>query len=442
MLDPICAPATPLLPSAVAIVRVSGPALGQTLQPLVQRLPPPREARLRVLAWDGFRERALVLFFPAPASYTGEDLAEFHLHGNPLLVKRFLEQLGRMGIRLAEPGEFTRRALLNGRQSLLEAEALRDLVNAATDTQVRQAQARAGALPSWVGQAKDALAPWLARAEASVDYGEEEGITLDLGAMRRELESLREVFHVEQDRAAAAGWLLDGIRVALVGRPNAGKSTLFNALAGADRAIVTEHPGTTRDVLDVRTQWAGLPLVLFDTAGLRTSEDPAERLGVARVRGVLEQADVILHLVPLGDPAPDPSILERLAPFQGKVLTVRNKADLGGALRSGTDAAAAEPRISALTGDLESLAAALRERFLGGRAPDACLGALATRRQRELLGELAAQMDLLFQLEQGSPPELAASVLQGAWGLLARLTGEDRAETALDRVFSGFCLGK
>jgi tRNA modification GTPase len=260
--------------------------------------------------------------------------------------------------------------------------------------------------------------------------------------MRRELESLREVFHVEQDRAAAAGWLLDGIRVALVGRPNAGKSTLFNALAGADRAIVTEHPGTTRDVLDVRTQWAGLPLVLFDTAGLRTSEDPAERLGVARVRGVLEQADVILHLVPLGDPAPDPSILERLAPFQGKVLTVRNKADLGGALRSGTDAAAAEPRISALTGDLESLAAALRERFLGGRAPDACLGALATRRQRELLGELAAQMDLLFQLEQGSPPELAASVLQGAWGLLARLTGEDRAETALDRVFSGFCLGK
>ncbi len=446
MLDPICAPATPLLPSAVAIVRVSGSGLGETLRPLVRRLPPPREARLRVLAWEGYRERALVLFFPAPGSYTGEDVAEFHLHGNPLLVKRFLEQLERMGIRLAEPGEFTRRALLNGRQSLLEAEALRDLVNAATDTQVRQAQARAGALPAWVGQAKDTLAPWLARAEASVDYGEEEGIALDLEAMRRELGSLRTMFHVEQDRATAAGWLLDGIRVALVGRPNAGKSTLFNALAGADRAIVTEHPGTTRDVLEVRSQWAGLPLFLFDTAGLRTSEDPVERLGVARVRGVLEQADLILHLVPLGDPAPDPGILERLAPFQGKVLTVRNKADLGGgpdgALPPGPDTRVTEPRIAALTGDLEPLAAALRERFLGGRAPDACLGALATRRQRELLGDLAAQMDLLFQLEPGSPPELAASVLQGAWGLLARLTGEDRAETALDRVFSGFCLGK
>ena len=433
MSDPICAPATPLLPSAVAIVRVSGDRLGARLRPLV--LPPPRQAALRTLAWDGFRERALVIFFPAPASYTGEDLVEFQLHGNPLLVKRFLEHLGRLGIRLAEPGEFTRRALLNGKQGLLEAEALRDLVNAATDTQLRQAQARCGGLPPWVAGAKAALAPWLARAEASVDYGEDEGIGLDLTALRAGLAPLKELFHVEQGRASAAGWLLEGIRVALVGRPNAGKSTLFNAMAGADRAIVTDLPGTTRDVLEVRVQWAGLPLLLFDTAGLRTSADPVERLGVARVRGVLEQADLILHLHPLGDPAPDPELLERLAPFAGKVLTVRNQADLGGP-------ATGEPCISALRGELEPLAAALRERFLGGRAPDACLGALATRRQRELLDELVTQMDLLFLLEPGAPPELAASALQGAWGLLARLTGEDRAETALDQVFSGFCLGK
>ena len=440
MFDPICAPATPLLPSAVAIVRVSGPGLRARLASLVA-LPPPREARLRALAWDGYREKALVLFFPAPRSYTGEDLAEFHLHGNPLLVRRFLDHLGAIGIRLAEPGEFTRRSLLNGKQNLLEAEALRDLVNAATDTQVRQAQARAGAVPGWVVQAKAALAPWLARAEASVDYGEEEGIALDLEAMGRDLGPLRNLFHVEQGRAAAAGWLLEGVRLALVGRPNAGKSTLFNALAGADRAIVTELPGTTRDVLEARTQWAGLPLALFDTAGLRASEDPVERLGVARVRGVLEQADLILHLVPLPDPAPDPRILERLAPFASKVLTVRNMADLGGA-DPGAAAGAGEPRISALTGDLEPLAAALRERFLGGRAPDACLGALATRRQRDLLDELVVQMELVSRLEPGAPPELAASALQGAWGLLARLTGEDRAESALDQVFSGFCLGK
>ena len=434
MLDAICAPATPLLPSAVAIVRVSGPGLGLKLKSLVA-LPPPRLAALRTLAWDGFRERALVLFFPGPGSYTGEDLVEFQLHGNPLLVKRLLEHLARLGIRLAEPGEFTRRSLLNGKQSLLEAEALRDLVNAATDTQLRQAQARAGGLPDWVIRAMAALAPWLARAEASVDYGEEEGILLDLEALCSGLASLKELFHVEQARASAAGWLLDGIRIALVGRPNAGKSTLFNTLAGADRAIVTDLPGTTRDVLEVRAQWAGLPLLLFDTAGLRHSEDPVERLGVARVRGVLEQVDLIVHLVPLPDPAADPEILERLAPFAAKVLTVRNQADLGG--RPGV-----EPCISALKGELEPLAAALRDRFLGGFAPDACLGALATRRQRELLDELVLQMDLLFLLDVGAPPELAASALQGAWGLLARLTGEDRAESALDQVFSGFCLGK
>jgi tRNA modification GTPase len=434
MSEPICAPATPLLPSAVAIVRVSGPDLAGRLRPLLA-LPPARMAALRTLVWEGFRERALVLFFPGPGSYTGEDLVELQVHGNPLLVKRLLEQLGRMGIRLAEPGEFTRRALLNGKQSLLEAEALRDLVNAATDTQLRQAQARAGALPPWVAEAKAALAPWLARAEASVDYGEDEGISLDLKALRFGLDPLRALFHVEQARASAAGWLLDGIRVALVGRPNAGKSTLFNAMAGADRAIVTDRPGTTRDVLEVRAQWAELPLYLFDTAGLRHSEDPVERLGVARVRGVLEQADLILHLVPLPDPAPEPGILERLAPFAGKVLTVRNQADLGGA-------ATADPCISVPAGRLEPLARALRERFLGGMAPDACLGALSTRRQRELLDELVLQTELLFQLEAGAPPELAASALQGAWGLLARLTGEDRAESALDQVFSGFCLGK
>ena len=434
MSEPICTPATPLLPSAVAIVRVSGPDLAGRLRPLLA-LPPARLAALRTLVWEGFRERALVLFFPGPGSYTGEDLVELQVHGNPLLVKRLLEQLGRMGIRLAEPGEFTRRALLNGKQSLLEAEALRDLVNAATDTQLRQAQARAGALPAWVAEAKAALAPWLARAEASVDYGEDEGISIDLNDLRSGLDPLRALFHVEQARASAAGWLLDGIRVALVGRPNAGKSTLFNAMAGADRAIVTDRPGTTRDVLEVRAQWAELPLYLFDTAGLRHSEDPVERLGVARVRGVLEQADLILHLVPLPDPAPEPGILERLAPFAGKVLTVRNQADLGGA-------ATADPCISVPAGRLEPLARALRERFLGGLAPDACLGALSTRRQRELLDELVLQMELLFQLEAGAPPELAASALQGAWGLLARLTGEDRAESALDQVFSGFCLGK
>lgn len=432
--DPICAPATPLLPSAIAVVRVSGRGLGERLAPLV-RLPEPRRAALRRLRWEGYRERCLVLHFPAPDSYTGEDVVEFQLHGNPLLVRRFLEALGRLGIRSAEPGEFTRRALLNGKQGLMEAEALKDLVGAATDAQLRQAQARSGGAPEWVGRARALLGPWIARAEASVDYGEEEGIGLDLAALKADMASLARLFHVEQARASGARWLRDGIRIAIAGRPNAGKSTLFNALAGQDRAIVTDLPGTTRDVLEARAQWAGLPLFLFDTAGLRDAQDPVERLGVARVKDVLEEADLILHLVPLPDAAPDAEVLRRLEPYRGKVLVVRNQSDLGG---EGQGA----PRVSARAGDLDELAQALRERFLGGLAPDACLGALDTRRQRELLDELAVQMDLLLGLEEGAPPEIAASLLQGAWGLLARLTGEDRAETSLDEVFSGFCLGK
>ncbi len=433
-MDPICAPATPLLPSAVAVVRVSGVNLVERFQGWV-RLGAPRQAVLRWLRWEGFQERALVLYFPAPHSATGEDVVEFHLHGNPLLVRRFLEHLGRLGIRLAEPGEFARRALLNGKVSLLDVEALRDLVTAATDTQLRQAQAMAGGIPAWILEARRRLAPWVARAEAAVDYGEEEGLSLDLPALQTDLGRLREVFHVEHLRSEGARWLRDGLRVVLVGRPNAGKSTLFNALAGEDRAIVTDHPGTTRDVLEVRVDFVGLPLRIFDTAGLRRTEDPVERIGMERVVPVLGEADCILHLVPATDDGPDPAVTEILRPFEGRVLVVRTFADRGRVPEG-------EVGISARTGALEPLARALCERFLGGQAPEACLGALATARQRALLQDLLTQVDWLLGLPPDVPPELPASLLQGLWGLLARLTGEDRAESTLDALFSGFCLGK
>lgn len=429
--EPICAPATPLLPAAMAVVRVSGPGLRGVLAPLLA-LPEPRAASLRTLRWSGFRERSLVLFFPGPESYTGEDLVEFQVHGNPLLVQRLVGHLATLGIRLAEPGEFTRRALLNGKQDLLEAEALRDLVAAQTDTQLRLAQARAGVQPAWIAEARRLLEPWIARAEAAVDYGDEEGISLNMDDLFTELRPLGARFHVEQQRTRAARHLRDGLSLALVGAPNSGKSSLFNALAGEDRAIVTHLPGTTRDVLEVRCEWRGLPLRLFDTAGLRESEDPVEQLGVARVRPLLERCDLVLHLVPVGD-QPSPLALDLLLPLGGKTLEVRTFGDRL-QLPGGT--------IAAPLGELDHLEAELRERLLGGLGPDACLGALATERQADLLDELSRQLDLLLALERGCPPELPASLLQGAWGLLARLTGEDRAETALDALFGGFCLGK
>lgn len=429
--SPICAPATPPFPSAVAVVRISGLELPGRLAPLLS-LPPPRLASLRTLTWDGFSEKALVLFFPAPASYTGEDVVELQVHGNPLLVRRLVAHLGTLGIRLAEPGEFTRRALLNGKQGLLAVEAFRDLVAAETDAQIRLAQARAGAQPAWISEARQRLAPWMARAEAAVDYGEDDGILLNIKDLVLNLAPLLALFHVEQRRARAGHHLRDGIRLALVGRPNAGKSTLFNALAGEDRAIVTDLPGTTRDVLEVRCEWRGLPLRLFDTAGLRESEDLVERLGMERVGPVLESVDLVLHLVPAGEEA-SALTTSTLAPFRGKVLEVRTFAD---------QKASKGVAIAANLGDLDALETALNERLLGGLAPDACLGALATARQVELLNDLVHQVELLMGLEPGCPPELPASILQGAWGLLARLTGEDRADSALDALFSGFCLGK
>jgi tRNA modification GTPase len=405
--------------------------LAPFLAPLLA-LPEPRRASLRTLRWDGFSERALVLFFPAPNSYTGEDVVELQVHGNPLLVRRLLRHLGTLGVRSAEPGEFTRRALLNGRQGLLEAEALRDLITAETDTQVRMAEARAGAQPPWIAEAREVLIPWMAQAEAALDYGEDENIVLNLNDLTQDVAPLRARFHVEHVHSQAGQHLRDGLRLAVVGRPNAGKSTLFNALAGEDRAIVTDAPGTTRDVLEVRCEWRGLPLRLFDTAGLRNTEDPVERLGIARVGPVLEAADLVLHLVPSGE-EPSGMIQALLAPFQGKVMEVRTFSD-----KTPTLGVA----VAANLGDLDALERALQERLLGGLAPDACLGALASDRQVGLLGELAKQMDLLCDLSGGCPTELTASLLQGAWSLLARLTGEDRVEGTLDALFSGFCLGK
>ncbi len=421
-----------MLASAVAVVRASGMGLPGLLKGLVS-LPEPRRACLRTLRWDSFQERALVIYFPSPDSYTGEDVVEFHVHGNPVLVRRLLEHLGQRGIRIAIPGEFTRRAILNGRMGLLEAEGIKDLIDASSDVQIRQAQARVGVEPPWFSRVKNAIRPWVARVEATVDYGDDEELSLDLAALQADMEQIQRLFHVELTRSMAAHWIRSGISIAIVGRPNAGKSTLFNALAGEDRAIVTEIPGTTRDVLEISAEWRGLPLRLLDTAGLRETLDPVERLGVDRVQSVMAKADLILHLIPSIDQGPNPSIEQRLAPFKEKVMVVRNQGDLGTA-----DGIC----ISALKGDLDSLEQSLRHRFLGGLAIDACLGALDNARQRDLLVELALQINLILELDSKCPVEIPASLLQGAWGLLTRLNGADRSETTLDEVFSGFCLGK
>lgn len=435
MIDTICAPATPLVTSAVIIIRISGFELKEKLQPLVT-LPKPKQAALRTIKWDKYKDNALIIFFEKPKSYTGEDLVEIHLHGNPLLAKHLLDYLNSIGIRLAKPGEFTKRALLNGKQTLLDVETLRDLINATTDTQLRHTQAKIGGVPDWINYTKDVITTWLATAEADIDYGEDDNIILDIEKLKADLHPLKTLLNLEQKRSNAASWLTYGIKIAIIGPPNSGKSTLFNKLLGYDRAITANIPGTTRDILEARVDWAGLPLTLFDTAGLRHSKDPIESLGIERVYGLFEKVDLILCLIPITENTIDQKILNTLKPFLSKLIVINSKADLDNNARTN------HPCISSVNNNFNALVEVLQKRFLGDLSPDMCLGALATKRQREIVDEIIFQLEMISTLNNQSPSELAASALQGIWKLITDLTGEDRVDSTLDHIFSTFCLGK
>ena len=411
-------------PAAVAVVRVSGPRSAGALEALAGRLTEPRVATRANLSWRGDPlDRALVLRFPGPHSATGEDVAELHLHGGRAVVAAVLEALaGLDGLRPAEPGEFTRRAFENGRIDLAEAEGLADLLAAETESQRRAALAVAGgALSRRVESWRQRLLELAAALESALDFSDEgevgEAWPPGWGESRRAL-------------AAEIGALLsrppaerlrDGLRVVIAGPPNAGKSSLLNALAERDAAITSPLPGTTRDLIEAPVAIGGVPFVLVDTAGLRDSADAVETVGVERARASLEAADLILWL---GDPAD--------APGAERVIPVRSKCDLGG--RSGDDCAL---NVSAVTGEgLDALVAALAAR--AGKLLPAESDIAANARQRRALG------DALLRLEEADGPDMliAAEALRQARDELDRVTGRAGVEDMLDSLFGRFCIGK
>ncbi|HEX8528097.1 tRNA uridine-5-carboxymethylaminomethyl(34) synthesis GTPase MnmE, partial [Allosphingosinicella sp.] len=320
MSDTIFALSSGSPPAAIAIVRISGPGADRALEALGGTLPDPRRATvMKLRASNELLDEALVLRFPAPASATGEDVVELHLHGGRAVVAGVLEALAAIeGLRAAEPGEFTRRALLNGRVDLAEAEGLADLLASETQAQRRAALALAGgALSRQVEQWKGTILTLSAELEATLDFSDEGDVGPGLPAGWRE----------RVDSAAAElGCLLerppverlrDGIRVAVAGPPNAGKSSLLNALAGREAAITSDIPGTTRDLVEAPTAIGGTHFLLVDTAGLRESSDPIEKLGIERARSALAGADLILWLGPAGD-----------APQGAATIRVHTKADI------------------------------------------------------------------------------------------------------------------
>ena len=468
--DTIIARASGAGRAGVAVFRLSGPSARAIGARLCGALPPPRRAGLRrICGADGeLLDRGLAILFPAPASFTGEDVVELHLHGSVAVARAVLEAALAAGARPAEPGEFTRRALLNGRLDLAEAEGLADLIDSETAAQRKQALGLFGGRLSrlaegWRERLIDAAAP----LEASVDFPDEADIPVLIEAsavpairvLRAELEEFRST-------AARARSIREGVRIAIIGAPNAGKSSLLNRLSGDDRAIVSETPGTTRDVLAVRLDLGGVLATLFDTAGIRAdAADPIEREGMRRARQVADEADIRIMVVDVSR--------ETLAPIEAAALRpgdllVANKADLARRAQKwipvsrekarqnndliiGRDSeitpndlggafSLTDHRISALTGEgvdalVADLAIKAQAAMGDGDLP------VAHARHADAVSRAIAALD---RAEKMAPrqPELAAEDMRLAARALGEITGAVRTEDLLDRIFSRFCIGK
>lgn len=411
-------------PAAVAIVRTSGPGACPAAEALCGRLPDPRRASLMILrdpADGAVIDHALVVRFAAPHSATGEDIVEYQCHGGRAVVDRLLAVLAaRPGLRSAEPGEFTRRALVNGRIDLTAAEALADLVEAETELQRRSAIARGGMhqrIEGW----RQRLVALSARAEAGIDYvGDEDETAADVGALADAARDLAGEWREWLERPRVEP-LKDGVRVVVAGPVNAGKSSLINALSESERAIVTPVAGTTRDVIEVPLAIGGVPVVLVDTAGIRGSDDPVERIGVARARGEVEAADVLLWL---GTPED--------APAHGHLILVHPRADL-------PERRAAPERslaVSSVTGGgIDALLAAIAREATALLPPP---GRVALNRRQA--GELGAA----FAALEEAPDDLLllAEAFRHAVRAFDRLSGRSGVEDMLDALFARFCLGK
>ena len=413
-------------PAAISIIRISGPAGHEAATRLAGSLPEARHAAVRELRHPSTGElldEVLLLRFDAPASSTGEDVVELHCHGGRAVVEAVTSALEAIpGVRVAGPGEFTRRAFENGRIDLTEAEGLADLIEAETESQRRAALMMAeGGLSKRIAEWRQRLLELSARAEAAIDYVDEDSIdtdpmlSSDCGALADELASW-----LDRPRAEP---MREGVRVVLAGPPNAGKSSLLNAIAGYERAIVTDIPGTTRDHIEVPLSLSGVPVLLTDTAGLRESGELVERIGVNRTRGMIGLADV---LVWLGHPDE--------APEHPRLVCVHARADLPGRGRVGVGSIP----VSSQTGEgLSALAAAIVGQ---ARSLLPVEGELAlNRRQASCIENAHAALQ---HAENAPDLVIAAESLRSARAAFDRLTGRAGVEDVLDALFGRFCLGK
>lgn len=426
MFDTIVAPITGVGPAPVAIVRLSGPKAWEIAGALTDRgvrLDRPRYAQYTNFSTgdDGY-----LILFEAGKSYTGESSAELSIHGSRASVGAMIEAAKSLGARLAEPGEFTQRAFMNGRIDLTEAEAVRDTIDSETEAQLKMANLiRDGRLHQKLEAIKDQLVGVLAAIEASVDFSEEIGevdehaVETGIAQAIQEIKGLLETAHVGRI-------VREGLRIAIVGPPNAGKSSLLNYLLGQDRSIVTEIPGTTRDYVEESTSFGGYPVVLIDTAGLRETEDPVEAIGVQRARALAARADLVWYIIDSREGTKRVEMEE-----SANIVRIANKIDVGQAPEGFLG-------ISCLTGEgIPQLVEMATGEF------DNPLGvAIQTRHEPELVQAILELEEAQQVLHHRRPSDIAAVGLRAAIQAIGRVTGETADADIIERIFRDFCIGK
>lgn len=442
--DTIAAVATPPGAGGIGIVRVSGSAACTIGRQLTRK-----RLRSRVVHFSTFfdaagsaLDRGLSMFFPGPASFTGEDVLELHAHGSPVVLNLLLRRVCELGARQARAGEFSERAFLNGKLDLAQAEAIADLIAAGSEAQARAAlRSLEGEFSARVRSIFDALVRLRAWLEAALDFAEEEIDFLSAPQLRGELEQVRTRATDLLAAAQRGAVLRDGLHVVIVGRPNAGKSSLLNALAQSDRAIVTAIPGTTRDVLRETVQLDGIALTLVDTAGLRESDDVIEREGIRRAHAELERADVVVLVTDTENVSTDRKLLPPTT--TAARLIVHNKIDISNEAARIESASASETLLwlSARTGaGLPLLRSELARRSGGASASD---GAFSARtRHVQALQRVNVHLTLAHDQLAQRAAELAAEELRQAQQTLGEITGEFSSDDLLGAIFSTFCIGK
>jgi tRNA modification GTPase len=443
--DTIAAVATAAGQAAIGVVRVSGPLVPQILARLTSPRVPPRVASYRAIQDldGGVIDRGLVLFFPAPHSYTGEDVAELQLHGNPVLLAHVVQLVCTLGARPARPGEFSERAYRNGKLDLAQAEAVADLI---ASRSLRAARSAVRSLTGEFSERVDALIADLLVArvacEAALDFPDDTTPDLLGAALWTPLEGARAGVQALLRTARQGVRLHSGATIAIVGAPNVGKSTLLNALAGRACAIVSDRPGTTRDVIEIELELDGLPLRISDTAGLHASSDPIELEGMTRARAAVARADLVVVVTTDRELAGQESLSPPLEPPPPSTIVVHNKIDAYARAAERSDCAdVPHVFISAKTGaGIDLFRACLRERL--GADSDDEHETTARLRHVDALSRAAHELAPLDRPSVAQTPELAAEALRRAARELATIRGDDSSETLLGEIFARFCIGK